>query len=81
MSWPWNPTVKQDREPYDDLWFAIPLVTAETCAYIGLILFTINLWKVKDYPKQPPPKLYAGTITNPNEEDYRPIPVDVFLPT
>jgi cellulose synthase (UDP-forming) len=28
------------------LWFALPLVMAETCGYIGLVLFTINLWKV-----------------------------------
>jgi cellulose synthase (UDP-forming) len=39
---------------YDALWFSIPLALAETCAYIGLVLFTANLWKTKDYPQQPP---------------------------
>jgi cellulose synthase (UDP-forming) len=37
------------------LWFALPLVTAETVAYIGMCLFIFNLWKVQDYPMQPPP--------------------------
>ena len=32
------------------MWFALPLVFAETCAYVGLILFTINMWKIKDTP-------------------------------
>jgi len=27
------------------LWFAVPLVLAETCAYFGMLLFVFNLWK------------------------------------
>ena len=38
------------------LWFAVPLVMAETVAFIGMCLFIFNVWKVKDYPMQPPPE-------------------------
>jgi cellulose synthase (UDP-forming) len=65
---------------YDALWFAIPLVLAETFAYIGLVLFTANLWKTKDYPQQPPPVTLSDTLESPLEHD-QPISVDVFYPT
>jgi cellulose synthase (UDP-forming) len=65
---------------YDALWFAIPLALAETFAYIGLVLFTFNLWKVWDYPKQPPPRVIGDVADNPGDED-RLIAVDVFLTT
>jgi cellulose synthase (UDP-forming) len=38
------------------LWFAVPLVVAETVAFIGMVLFIFNLWKVQDYPMRPPPE-------------------------
>ena len=65
---------------YDALWFAIPLALAETFAYIGLVLFTANLWKTKDYPQQQPPKTLSETLETPLDED-RPISVDIFYPT
>jgi len=65
---------------YDALWFAIPLVVAETCAYFGLILFTINLWKVSDYPMQPPPRFITECVRDLNIPQ-RPISVDIFFPT
>lgn len=65
---------------YDALWFAIPLVLAETLAYIGLILFTANLWKTKDIPVQSPPTSLAGVLDYKVSED-RPVSVDVFFPT
>jgi len=79
ISWRWMYSLN-----YDALWFAIPLAVAETCAYIGLILFCINLWMTRDYPKQAPPLKISETL-DPEvaatlEED-RPISVDVFFPT
>ena len=62
------------------LWFAIPLVIAETCAYIGLILFTINLWKTQDPPMQPPPDSIADCVADPNAPR-RPVAVDVMFTT
>jgi len=32
------------------LWFAIPLATAETVAFLGMCLFMFNLWRVRDTP-------------------------------
>ncbi len=66
---------------YDALWFALPLVIAETFAYLGLILFTINLWKVADIPMQPPPEYITDCIRAEGEEDKRRVSVDVFFPT
>lgn len=65
---------------YQALWFAIPLALAETFAYIGLVLFTANLWKTKDYPQQLPPVTLSDTLESPLEQDH-PISVDVFYPT
>lgn len=61
------------------LWYAIPLVVAETGAYIGLLLFAFNLWKVKDYPKQTPPRYISECVSH--KEDDRLIVVDAFFPT
>lgn len=36
---------------YDAMWFSFPLVFAESCAFIGSVLFTFNLWKTKDEPR------------------------------
>jgi cellulose synthase (UDP-forming) len=73
--WRWTSSLN-----YEALWFAIPLVLAETFAFVGSILFTINLWKTKDYPQQPPPVTLSDTLESPLEHD-RPISVDVFYPT
>jgi cellulose synthase (UDP-forming) len=61
------------------LWFALPLAFAESCAFIGSILFTFNLWKTKDEPQQAPPFKIAECVDQTDED--RPIRVDVFFPT
>lgn len=38
--WRWTGSLNTDA-----MWFAVPLVVAETCAFIGMILFVFNLWK------------------------------------
>ncbi|WP_028114291.1 glycosyltransferase family 2 protein [Ferrimonas kyonanensis] len=73
--WRWT-----DSLNYDALWFAIPLVVAETCAYIGLVLFSINLWQTRDYPRRPPPETINDCLAQPLEED-RPLHVDLFFPS
>ncbi|WP_051201800.1 glycosyltransferase [Ferrimonas senticii] len=75
ISWRWTSSLNPDA-----LWFAIPLVIAETCAYVGLVLFSINLWKVKDVPKQSPPATINACLRQPLAED-RPIRVDIFFPS
>ena len=73
--WRWTGSLN-----WDAWWFAVPLVVAESCAYFGLILFTLNLWKTQDYPQRPAParidECVAGEIADP-----RPIAVDVFIAT
>ncbi|WP_194724500.1 glycosyltransferase [Noviherbaspirillum malthae] len=75
IRWRWTESLN-----YDALWFAIPLVLAETLAYIGLVLFAINLWKVHDYPRRPPPRTISECADTHGDED-RPISADIFLTT
>ncbi|RMH74467.1 MAG: glycosyltransferase [Calditrichaeota bacterium] len=74
--WRWAASLNPDA-----LWFAIPLAWAETMAFIGLILFTFNLWKDQPVTIPPPPRTYAECIRDPRPEDHRPLNVDVFFPT
>lgn len=73
--WRWTASLNQDA-----LWFAIPLVIAETCALFGLFLFVANLWKIRDYPRQPAPRSIAECTNGEGVRD-RPIVVDVFITT
>jgi cellulose synthase (UDP-forming) len=57
------------------------VVAAETFAYIGLILFTVNLWKTSDPPILPPPALVGECVERPDDVPARPIAVDVFFAT
>lgn len=75
ISWRWMYSLN-----YDALWYALPLVLAETGSYIGLALFTFNLWKVEDTPKQKAPSLLSEVVAYSPQED-RPISVDVYFPT
>lgn len=75
IHWRWTASLN-----FEALWFAIPLVIAESCAYIGLILFTANLWKTRDYPRRPPPASFAECVSEGEAVD-RPIEVDIFIAT
>ncbi len=63
----------------DALWFAIPVVIAETCAFIGLLLFVHNLWSVNDTPQTKAPSKRSEVIND--ADDTSLISVDIFLPT
>ncbi len=76
IRWRWTSSLN-----YDALWFAIPLVVAETLAYIGLLLFTFNLWKTRDVPMQPPPRSLADCAPGDGGAPDRPLAVDVFIAT
>ena len=64
---------------YEALWFSLPLAFAESCAFIGSILFTFNLWKTEDEPVKAPPYKIAECVKETNED--RAISVDVFFPS
>lgn len=75
ISWRWLYSLNTDA-----LWFALPLVIAETGAYIGLVLFTINLWRDSPPENLPPPAGINACLAVPEDED-RPVAVDVFFAT
>jgi cellulose synthase (UDP-forming) len=60
-------------------WFALPLVTAETLAYLGLVLFTANLWRDRELTPGAPPTTIVDC--DPGAPIDRPISVDVFIAT
>ncbi|SAF10640.1 cellulose synthase [Enterobacter hormaechei] len=74
--WRWTASLNTDA-----LWYAIPLVLAETLAWIGTVLFTINLWKEDDPPQNPPPIEINDCLRSEDAEASRPIKVDLFIAT
>lgn len=62
------------------LWFSLPLVVAETLAYFGLILFTVNIWTDRSPQPGPLPQRLRDVTDDPAAED-RPIVIDVFFAT
>ncbi len=73
--WRWTSTINPDA-----LWFSLPLIIAETMAYIGLFLYTFNLWYTRDYPEMPAP-IEMSDCTHSEFAETRPISVDVFITT
>ena len=76
LAWRWTDSLNPDA-----LWFSIPMIVAETGAYIGLVLFVINLWRTQDAPVGPPPERLSECARAPSDDDARPIAVDVFFPS
>lgn len=74
IRWRWTESLNHDA-----LWFAIPLAVAETLAFVGLLLFTFNLWRTRDFPMQPPPR-NLGECSDQHDAS-RPVAVDVFITT
>ena len=73
--WRWTASLNPDA-----MWFALPLVLAETFAYLGLILFVYNLWQ--DRPIQiaePPARVSDIDPTSP--EGDRPLAIDILFAT
>lgn len=75
IAWRWTSSLNPDA-----LWFAIPLALAETLAFVGLVLFTLNLWKTRDYERRPPPASIRDVVDDDDVVD-RPVSVDIFFTT
>ena len=64
------------------LWFAIPLVIAESLAFVGTILTFLNFWMIRDFEQKSLPETMADVV----EEKYknfignRPINIDIYFP-
>ena len=82
LQWRWTSSLN-----FDALWFSIPLVLAETCAYIGLLLYVFNIWHVADTGKKPAPACISECHAKSDKPGAdkslvkRLISVDVFFPT
>jgi cellulose synthase (UDP-forming) len=77
ISWRWMHSLN-----YDALLYSLMLVLAETGAYIGLLLFSFNLWKTRDVPSQSAPRLQADCERSGRGiGDDEAVSVDVFFPT
>jgi cellulose synthase (UDP-forming) len=75
IGWRWVRSVN-----WDALWFSIPLLLAETGAFIGLVLFTVNLWTARAPKPGRLPASIRDCSDDPETPD-RPIIVDVFFAT
>lgn len=76
IHWRWTNSLN-----YEALWFAVPLVVAETGAYIGLLLYVFNVWHVRDTPKQSAPACISECQSDEVAVVERPLSIDVFFPT
>ena len=75
LIWRWQHSLNPEA-----LWFALLLVVAETLAYIGLVLFVVNLWR--DQPVTVPvPPARAGDVDPTAPVKDAPISVDVMFAT
>ena len=75
LYWRWTASLN-----FDALWFAIPLVAAETGAYIGLVLFVFNIWHIADVAEEAPPECVSECVRE-GDSLPRPISVDIYFPT
>jgi cellulose synthase (UDP-forming) len=73
--WRWTESLNTEA-----LWFSLPLVIAETAAFLGLVLFTVNVWSDRSPPSGAPPETFRD-VTDDQEAPDRRIVVDVFFAT
>ncbi|MDR7342461.1 cellulose synthase (UDP-forming) [Pantoea alhagi] len=76
IRWRWTASLNMDA-----LWYAVPLALAETLAWIGTLLFTINLWQEQDPDPQLPPDDINQCLPPQEQGDARPVKVDLFIAT
>ena len=62
------------------LWIGVPLVAAETLAFVGTVLFFLSIWRTADTPRPACP-VHVGDVQGTCDGEIRPLVVDVFFPT
>lgn len=81
IAWRWTSSVNWEQ------WYVgVPLILAETFAFIGTILFFATTSKTEDTPLPPPPATVSDIAGHPPEGDRpsdgdRPLTVDLYIPT
>lgn len=73
--WRWTASLNSDA-----LWFAIPLASAESFAYFGMLLFVFNLWKDEPIEIVEPPAALSDIVSD-HPEGARKLSVDVMFAT
>jgi cellulose synthase (UDP-forming) len=73
--WRWRYSLNPDA-----LWFAVPLVVAETLSFFSTILIIFNFWSYKDAEKTPPVH-FLSEIEDLQQRPDRPVKIDVFIAT
>ena len=74
LFWRWTDSLNPDA-----LGFSIVLAIAESLAFVGSVLFTFNLWRVKDTPWRSSPSRLSEIRRGVSEDGA--VVVDVFYPT
>lgn len=75
LSWRWLSSLNTDLLAYSVL-----VASAETCAFVGMILYFHNLWQVDDPEQKPAPGVRSDVVPDyPDQNEL--LSVDVFIPT
>jgi cellulose synthase (UDP-forming) len=75
LNWRWQFSLNPNA-----LWFAIPLVMAESFSFLSTILMVINFWSYKD-AKKGLPVHFLSEIEDLQERIDRPVRIDIFIAT
>jgi len=75
LNWRWRFSLNPNA-----LWFAIPLVLAESLSFIGTLLLVFNFWSNKDAEKTPPVR-FLSEIEDLQGRADRAIVIDIFIAT
>ncbi|MFL5752902.1 MAG: glycosyltransferase [Bacteroidia bacterium] len=75
INWRWRHSLNPDA-----MWFAVPLVIAETLSFISTALVVFNFWSYKD-PEKSSPVHYLSEIEELQGRTDRPVRIDVFIAT
>lgn len=77
LAWRWTQSLNPEA-----LWFALPLALAETLAFVGLVLFVVNLWHDQPVAVPDAPAVWGEVAGEGGAPDPgRPISVDIFIAT
>ena len=75
LAWRWTSSVN-----WAGWYVGVPLVVAETLAFVGTVLFFLTTWRTRDTPMALPPARLSEIQDVPPPDD-RPLSVDVLFPT
>jgi cellulose synthase (UDP-forming) len=75
LGWRWTASLNQHA-----LWFSVPVVVAESCAYLAWALFAYNLWRTAARPSRSAPHWISECVSE-LAAPHRPLAVDVCVVT